>query len=331
MKFKVILALFMGVVVFVYPKNPVKIKDLATIQGVRENQLMGIGLVTGLQGLGDSKDFKLTKKMVTNLTVNYGFDIKEDEIRSKNVASVLVTANIGGFARSGEHIGVTISSIGDAKSLNGGILLQTALKGADGKIYAVAQGRIISGSKELGSETSGSIPDGAIVEKDVVSSYTDGSKISIVLKSPDFTTINLVREAISGLNPNLAINTVDAGLIEITLGEEEKKNTIDFISKLELLTITPDAISMLIIDKKSGIIVSGSEVVIQECEVSTPTAGVKVQGGNKTKKGSISIKGQTVGDLINILNEAGLTTNEVIALIESIYKAGAINAKIILL
>ena len=121
------------------------------------------------------------------------------------------------------------------------------------------------------------------------------------------------------------------GLIEITLGEEEKKNTIDFISKLELLTITPDAIRMLIIDKKSGIIVSGSEVVIQECEVSTPTAGVKVQGGNKTKKGSISIKGQTVGDLINILNEAGLTTNEVIALIESIYKAGAINAKIILL
>lgn len=313
-----------------YAKNPVKIKDLAVIQGVRENQLMGIGLVTGLQGMGDSKDFKLTKKMLSSLTSNWGFDIKEDEIKSKNVAAVLVTANIGGFARSGDKLNITISSVGDAKSLSGGILLQTALKAADGNIYAVAQGRLIAGNKEQNSETSASIPDGAIVEKDIISSFKDGNKISVILKNPDFTTVNLIKEAVTGLNPDIPITAKDAGLIEITLGEEEQKNPIDFISKLEVLTVTPDNINLVIIDKKSGIIVSGSEVVIQECEVSTPSVGVKVNN-NKDKKNNFSIKGQTVGDLINILNEAGLNTNEIISLIETIYKAGALNAKIILL
>ncbi|HOV15832.1 MAG TPA: flagellar basal body P-ring protein FlgI, partial [Spirochaetota bacterium] len=249
-KFFIIIFITIFVVINIFAKNPVKIKDLASIQGVRENQLMGIGLVTGLQGMGDSKDFKLTKKMLTNLTVNYGFDIKEEEIRSKNVAAVLVTANIGGFARSGDLINITISSVGDAKSLTGGILLQTALKAADGNVYAVAQGRVIAGTKEQSTETSASIPNGAIVEKDIVSTFTDGNKISINLKNPDFTTANLIREAILGLNPNLVINTIDAGLVEVALNEEEQKNPIDFISKLEVLTVTPDNISILIIDKK---------------------------------------------------------------------------------
>ncbi|OHD74978.1 MAG: hypothetical protein A2355_10770, partial [Spirochaetes bacterium RIFOXYB1_FULL_32_8] len=314
-----------------FAKNPVRIKDIAVIQGIRDNQLTGIGLVTGLQGRGDSREFKLTQKMLLNLMTNYGFDLKQEDIKSKNVACVLVTANIGPFVRGGDIVDVSISSIGDSKSLSGGILLQTALKAADGNVYAVAQGRIISGTKDQNSETSASIPQGAIVEKDVVSTFTDGEKINISLKIADFTTANLIREAVLSLNQDLKITAVDAGLVEIILGEEEKKNIVDFISKLEVLTVTPDNIAMVIIDKKTGVIVAGGDVIIQECTVSTPQAQVKISTQNKEKKYTFELKSQTIGELVNILNEAGLQVGEIIALIESVYKVGAINARLILL
>jgi len=312
-------------------KNPVRIKDIAVIQGTRDNQLMGVGLVTGLLGKGDSGTFKLTQKMLLNLTSNYGFDIKEDEIKSKNVAAVLVTANIGPFVRKGDLVGITISSMGDAKSLSGGTLLQTALKGADGNVYAVAQGRIIAGNKEQNSETSASIPEGAIIERDVISTFTDGNKLNIVLKFPDFVTANAVKEAVSGINPDLQVVAKDAGMIEVTLGEEEKKNPVDFISKLEVLTVTPDSIAVVVIDKKTGVIVSGGDVQIQECTVSTPSAQVKVGTQQSEKKSSFAVKNQNVGELVKILNDTGLEINEIIALLEAIYKAGAINARLIIL
>jgi flagellar P-ring protein FlgI len=314
-----------------YPaKNPVRIKDIAVIQGIRDNQLMGFGLVTGLQGKGDSGTFKLTQKMLLNLSANYGFDIKETDIKSKNIAAVLVIGTIGGFSRKGDVVNVTISSIGDAKSLSGGVLLQTALKAADGNVYAVAQGRIIAGTKDQNSETSASIPQGAIVERDVISSFTDGNKINIILKYPDFVTANAVKEAVSGINSNLQVNAVDAGMVEVVLGDDEKKNPVDFISKLEVLTITPDTIAMVIIDKKSGVIVSGSDVIIQECTVSIPSVSVKVKSLSGSKN-NYQFANQSVGDLVKLLNDSGLDTNEIISLLEAIQRAGAINAKLILL
>jgi flagellar P-ring protein FlgI len=314
-----------------YPaKNPVRIKDIAVIQGIRDNQLMGFGLVTGLQGKGDSGTFKLTQKMLLNLSANYGFDIKETDIKSKNIAAVLVIGTIGGFSRKGDVVSVTISSIGDAKSLSGGVLLQTALKAADGNVYAVAQGRIIAGTKDQNSETSASIPQGAIVERDVISSFTDGNKINIILKYPDFVTANAVKEAVSGINSNLQVNAVDAGMVEVVLGDDEKKNPVDFISKLEVLTITPDTIAMVIIDKKSGVIVSGSDVIIQECTVSIPSVSVKVKSLSGSKN-NYQFSNQSVGDLVKLLNDSGLDTNEIISLLEAIQRAGAINAKLILL
>jgi flagellar P-ring protein precursor FlgI len=324
------LAITLTVVSGLFPaKNPVRIKDIANIQGVRDNQLMGFGLVTGLQGKGDTQSFKLTQKMLLNLSSNYGFDIKETDIKSKNIAAVMVIANIGGFARRGDNVNVTITSIGDAKSLAGGVLLQTALKAADGNIYAVAQGRMIAGTKEQNSETSASIPEGAIVERDVVSVFTDGSKINIILKNPDFATAIAIKEAVSGINSGLAVNALDAGLVEVTLGEEEKKNPVDFISKLEVLTVTPDSVAMVIIDKKSGIVVSGGDVIIQECSVNIPSAQVNVKTTNS--KRSYQIVNQTVGDLVKLLNDSGLETNEVIAMLEAIHRIGAINARLILL
>lgn len=311
-------------------KSPVRLKDIAIIDGLRENQLMGFGLVTGLQGKGDSRSFKMTKKMLQNLAANHGYNISIDDINSKNIAAVLVIAQVGPFAREGDQIDTIISSIGDAKSLEGGILLQTSLKAADNNVYAVAQGRLIVGTKDQNTQTSASIPDGAILEKNVISDFIIDNKIRVVLKYPDFVTSNQINEAILSINPNLKITSIDPGMIEIELAEEELNNPVAFIAQLELLSITPDYISTIVVDKKSGTIVMGEDIIIQECSISTPFAQIKV-GNLRNKKTNMKIQGQSVGDLVNILNEAGLKTNEIISLIESIHKIGAINAKLILL
>ena len=311
-------------------KNPVRIKDIAIIDGIRENHLMGFGLITGLQGRGDSKGFKLTQKMLQNLALNHGFNISTEDINSKNIAAVLVTTKIGPFARKGDLIDITISSIGDSKSLEGGILLQTALKASDGNTYAAAQGRIIAGSKNQNTQTSATIPDGAIIEREIISNFVNNDKIKIILKYPDFVTANQITEIILTLNKNLKLSAIDPGMIEIILGEEEKKNPVGFIAKLEVLTVTPDYVSTVVIDKKTGVIVMGEDIIIQECSVSTSYAQVKI-GSSKSKKNNFEIKSQTVGELVKILNEIGLNNNEIISLIESIHKIGAINAKFILL
>lgn len=322
-----ILIIFLLFNTLVFSKEAVRIKDIAIIQGLRENQLMGFGLVTGISGKGDSKTFKLTHKMIMNLATNYGFEITEDDIKSKNIAAVIVIATVGSFARSGDRLDVTISSIGDAKSIAGGTLLQTPLRAANGNIYAVAQGTLVSGSK---TETRATIPGGAIVERDVVSNFINENKINIVLRYPDFTTANAIREAILTINPALQVRTVDPGLIEINLTEEELNNPVDFIAKLEILQITPDYVATIVIDKKTGLIVAGSDIIIQDSVVSIPQIQVKVSS-DKDKKRNFEIKGATIGELVNILNELGLTIDEIISLIEALYKANAINAKIVIL
>ncbi len=328
LNYKFLFTLLMTLIICnLFAKESVRIKDIAIIQGLRENQLMGFGLVTGISGKGDSKTFKLTQKMIMNLASNYGFEITEADIQSKNIAAVIVVATIGSFARSGDKIDVTVSAIGDAKSLVGGTLLQTPLRAANGNIYAVAQGRIITGTKE---ETSASIPQGAIVERDVVSTFINNNKINIVLKMPDFTTANAIKEAVLTINPNLEVKPVDAGLIEIILTEEELNNPVDFISKLEGLTVTPDYVATIVIDKKSGLIVAGSDIVIQDTIVTIPQIQVRVSKNNERKTG-FEIKGSTIGELVKILNEIGLTPEEIISLIEALHKANAINAKLIIL
>lgn len=311
-------------------KNQVRIKDITVIEGLRENQLMGIGLVTGLNGKGDSNNFKLTSKMLLNLAANNGYNISTDDLKSKNVASVLVTAKVGPFTRPGDLISVSISSIGDSKSLEGGILLQTALKAADGNIYAVAQGKIIAGNREQNSLTTASIPDGAIIEREITSNYIINNKIRLLLKYPDFVTANQIREAILTINPGLTINSLDAGMIEIALTDNELNNPVNFIAQLEVLTVTPDYVASVVIDKKTGVIVIGEDIVIQNCSISTPFAQVTV-GNSRNNKNNFEIKSQTVGELVKILNDSGLNTDEIISLIEAIHKVGAINAKLIIL
>lgn len=312
----------------------VRIKDIVTIAGIKENQLTGIGLVTGLQGHGDSDKFGLTKQMLFHLTSNYGFNLSLEDLKSKNVAAVMVTTNLNGFLRVGDLADVTVSSVGDAKSIEGGILLQTALKAGNGRVYAVAHGRLIGGKKGSGMETSGSIPGGAVIERELVSDFIVDQKLQINLKKPDFTTANLVKEAIAGINSNVAVNAVDAGLIEIRLDEETLKDPINFISQLELLTINPDYSATIVIDKKSGIVVSGGNVVIQECSISAASLSVSVNAGRRSGKQqelNRKIKATTVDELVDTLNQANISIEEVISLLEAIHKIGALNARIVIL
>ncbi len=328
----IVASLFLSGILFA--KDPVRIKDIAVIQGVKENQLSGIGLVTGLQGSGDSSSFKMTQKMVLNLASNYGFNITEDDIKGKNVACVMVTARVGGFVRIGDSVDVMVSSLGDAKSLEGGVLLMTAMRGANDKVYVVAQGRIIAGKKSEKSETVATIPGGGIVEDNIVSSFVDNGKVRIMINNPDFTTATMIKTALTDFSPDIKVTTLDAGLVEIVPDAVNANDIVNFISQIELLTVTPDFTATVIIDKKTGVIVSGGDIIIQECSVTTPKIQVTVgqQSKNKNeKKQSVVLKSTSVAELVSVLNQASFETQEIISILEAINRSGALNAKIIVM
>jgi flagellar P-ring protein FlgI len=321
---------FMFIVFALSAKSPVKVKNLISIEGIRENQIMGYGLVIGLDGRGDSKSFNLTKKMFLNLTVNSGFDITENDLNSKNIAAVLVTAKIGPFSRAGDTLDVTVSSIGDSKSIEGGILLQTPLKGNDSNTYAVASGKILTGTKTQNAVTTATMPNGAIIERELISDYIINNKLRLILKYPDFVTADHIASAIAQIDTKSIVNAIDPGLVEITLSDDQIKNPVNFIAKYEALTVTPDYSAGIVIDKKTGIIVVGEDTVIQDCMVTTPSGQVNI-GANSQKSKTFELKSQTVGELVKTLNDVGLNSNEIISLIESISKIGALNAKILIL
>lgn len=319
-----------------YSNTPVRLKDIAFIDGLKENQLTGIGLVTGLRGQGDSPQFELTRKMLLNFASNFGFNITESDVKSKNAAAVVVSANIDAFTRVGDSVSVTVSSIGDAKSLEGGILLLTALKAPNGNVYAVSQGRIIAGSKSTNTENTGTIPGGAIVERSVIADYITNNTIRVVLKTPDFTTSNLIKEAIEGLNPQFQVSALDPGVVQVVLDEESLRNPVNAVSQIELLTVTPDFKNAVVIDRKTGVIISGAGVVIRECTISTGSLTVTVSNNNRnnrsnTARNSMKIAASTVDELVSVLNQAGIPVNEITSLLEAIHRTGALNAKLIIL
>ena len=327
------IAVFIFALTSLSAAQPVRIKELVTVDGIKENQLTGVGLVIGLQGKGDSTKFGLTQKMLLQFAANNGFDVSLEELKSKNVAAVVVNAKIDSFHRMGDRIDVNVSSIGDSKSLEGGMLVQTALKGADQAVYAVAQGRVLSGSNK-GMETSASIPDGAVMEREVVGDFVKDGKIRLNLVRPDFTTVGLIQTAIADSNEELQVKAIDSGCVEVTLTGEALVNPIAVMSQIEALTVTPDVVAVVVIDKKSGVVVSGGNVVVQECSVSTPALSVSVGSSSKSKgskKNTIKVQATTVDDFVTLLTQANVSTKELISLLEAVKKSGALNARIVVL
>ena len=321
----------------------VRLKDIATLQGLRGNQLVGIGLVTGLGGRGDSASSALLRNAVANLVSNFGFRIAPEEVRSRNCAVVSVSAEVAAFVRPGAPIDVKVASLGDARSLEGGILLQTPLKGANGRVYAVAQGQVFTIGEGSGTRTVGSIPGGAIAEQEILSSFLAGTAakptVSLVLKSSDFITANTVAEAVRKAFPNVRARPLDASLVEVELPEERRDDPVGFIAQLEALQVVPDASGKVVIDASSGVIIFGEQVRIGKVAVSYKDISLKVgavpawrtpQNADRPEQFTLN-ENTTVEELVDALRTVGLDTETVIHLLKAIDKAGSLFGTLVIL
>ena len=317
----------------------VRIKEIAHVQGVRENQLLGVGLVTGLAGRGDSPGSPLLQSALSNLVAHFGLSVPAAEMQSRNCAVVMVSAVIPAFLRSGDRIDVQVSSIGDARGLENGILLQTPLRGANGTTYAVAQGPVLAPRRGGAASAVGTIPFGAIMEREVVSRFTDGESVSLVLRNPDFVTADAVRKAVLAAFPAAQAVSVDPSLVEVRLPAERRGDPVGFIAELESLPVTPDASGRVVIDSASGIVILGEKVRIGKVAVSWQAVQVAV-GEEAAPRGPspqsaapdsfVLEETTTVNELIASLQAVGLKTDVIIGILTAIERAGALYGQLII-
>ena len=257
------------------PASAARIKDLCEIQGARGNTLKGIGLVVGLAGTGDQGGaaIRAQERMLRRLSIEVG---STSELRSDNVAVVVVTATIPPFAKGGTRIDVHVSSLYDSKSLEGGTLMDTLLSGIDNEVYAVAQGSISVGgfnsnagrnNVRLNHVTAGRIPMGAYVEREIPSTITDGERITLLVKRPDFGTANNLQVAINrSVGPNAA-RALGAGTINIVIPVEERDNLVTFIARIQNIRVESDVRSRVVINERTGTLIVGGDVMIRPCHV----------------------------------------------------------------
>jgi len=338
---------------------PVRIKDIAHILGARENQLMGFGLVVGLGNTGDKGQTGFTQVALTNLLSRMGVVPQSVDFKSRNVAAVMVTATLPPFVKPGQKLDVTVSSVGDATSLQGGTLLITPLMGADEQIYAVSQGSVVVGVETASPSvpyvrqrqvTVGRIPGGALVEKEVPVTLEGKGGVNIVLSEPDFTTANRVAAAIRRAGMEAAAR--DAGTIVVSFTGED---IVSLISRIENLTVTPDTVAKIIINERTGTIVIGENVRIAPVAVSY--GGIDVFIGNvdlfsdgsavdssadesryhastraqvRKKEGRLTLvpAAPTLSSLVRALNAVGASPKDLIAILQAMKKSGAIKAEL---
>ncbi len=314
----------------------VRIKDIADVLGVRENQLLGVGLVTGLAGKGDSSGSALLQKALSNMVSSFGLAIAADDVKSRNAAVVMVSADAPPFARPGERIDLSVSSVGDARSLEGGVLLQTPLRAANGETYAVAQGRISVATGAGAVQTVGAVKGGAIVEREILSTFTAGNRLSFVLRRPDFVTAAAVAEAIKAALPGIALTTRDAALVEIEVPEARRGDIVALIGQIESLAVTPDTRGRIVIDSQSGVVIIGENVRISKVAVAYKDVEVTVGAAAYTdveKSPRQFVVPETTGveDFVKTLKEVGLSTDVIIGILKALDRAGALYGTLIVL
>lgn len=316
----------------VFAAPEVRIKDLAYIQGVRENQLVGIGIVTGLNGKGDNSRSTLLGETLSSLLTAFDIDVNPEDIRSKNCALVTVTSDIPPFIRAGDRISVTISSIVDAKNLQGGVLLQTNLKGANGETYAVAQG-VVPITEKSSNKTSAVLPGGALVERDVLSGFVTENRINVVLRYPDFATSYEVAEKIKETMENVEATALDASVIQVSIPEDMKENPVQFISQLENIKVTPSISGRVVINPKSGVVVIGENVRIGKVAVSYRGDSISVGGfgADDVQEQFTFPEFTSVEDLVDVMQTVGLKTDVIIEVLQAIERAGALFGELIIM
>lgn len=351
---------------FALSAGPVRIKDLADFDGVRGNDLVGYGLVVGLDGTGDGfRNAPFTEEMLASLLERLGVNVTDEALRSKNVAAVIVTGTLPPFARSGSRIDVNVSAIGDSKSLMGGTLVMTPLKAADGNIYAVAQGSIIAGGVSVagdaarvvdGVPTTGKIPVGARIEREVEFEFAEIENIRVALRNADFTTATRIEDAINrDFNRNVAV-TLDSGTILVDFRLLGGVNPSRVIGRIENLLVEPEDRAKVVIDHKSGTIVVGERVRISRVAVSQGNLILRVSEAPVVSQPNPFSAGETVtvprtavelreepgtgfaevvgetnlSDLVDGLNALGVRPRDMIDILKSIHSAGALHADLII-
>ncbi len=327
---------FLFVISFFSFSNEVRLKEISRIEGVRNNQLIGMGLVIGLNGTGDSGG--ITPQMLSSLFRFFGTEIAKEQINSKNVAVVMVTTDLPPFKKIGDTIDVKVSSVNDAKSLVGGTLLQTFLLAGNKDIYANAQGTVtrVEGQNNL---VNGFILNGATVERELEIPLEYKDKITLVLNSPDFTTASRVVDEINKRYSYDTAKAIDASKIEIKKPYSFSDDIVSFISAIENLKVNPDRKSIIVINEKTGTIVLGDSIIVNPIAISHGDLSIAISsqldaGGannsieNEKEGSSVYFKGTTVKDVVKMLNAIGATPNDIISILQALKVSGAIDAEI---
>jgi flagellar P-ring protein FlgI len=350
---------------FVSSASAARLKDIADIEGVRGNQLFGYGIVVGLNGTGDGKGVEFTVKSISNMLERVGIRVNPADIKVKNIAAVMVTATLPPFIRPGSQMDVTVSSVGDAKSLQGGTLLFTPLKGADGNTYAVAQGPVVVGgfavsgggdSAQKNHPTVGTIAEGAIIERAIPFDLFQSKRIRIVLRQPDFTSMTRVVARINSVLRAPVALAVDAASVEVPLVNEMSRDPIGMVARIEQVEVDLDSGAKVIVNERSGTIIMGEHVRISrvalahgnlsiairsETQVSQPnplsegeTAVVTNTDVNVSEdNNSLGLIGGevTLGDLVEALNALGATPRDLISIFTALKRAGALHAELVIM
>jgi flagellar P-ring protein precursor FlgI len=343
-----------------------RIKDLAMISGARDNQLAGYGLVAGLAGDGDKNPTE-TIQTIANLLQRYGLSVPMTTLSSKNVAIVMVTADIPAFMKPGARLDVTVSSLGDAKTLQGGVLVQTPLLGADGKVYAVAQGELSIGGLAAGNgggggasvqknhPTVGTIVGGALVEREIPSTIMSDNHLELLLRDPDFTSAARMAMAINQKFPESSV-AIDSTTVRVGMPHDWSGSPVDFISTVETLELIPDVPARVVINERTGTIVATARIHISNCAVSHGNVTISIastqdvsQPGAFSQGGSTQLitrtdtkiredKGAmvplpdlpTVEKVASALNSLGVTPRDMMSMFEAMKQAGALQAELIM-
>jgi len=359
-----LLAVLMGLCVPVGAGATSRIKDLANVEGVRQNQLIGYGLVVGLNGTGDTlNNIPFTRQSLQAMLERLGVNVRGQNLRTGNVAAVMVTANLPAFATQGTRMDITVSALGDSKSLQGGTLLVTPLLGADGNVYAVGQGSVAIGGFQAEGEaakivrgvpTVGRIANGALIEREIEFNLNRQSQLRMALRNPDFTTAKRIAAAINDFIGLPTAEPLDPATIGLTVPPQYRGNVIKLLTEVEQLQVEPDQAAKIVIDERSGIIVMGNDVRVSTVAVAQGNLTVTItetpqvsqptpfsRGGTTTvvprtrigvqedgRKLAVVNNGVSLQQLVDGLNSLGIGPRDLIAILQAIKAAGAIQADI---
>ncbi len=328
------------------PAGAARIKDLAQVAGVRGNQLVGYGLVVGLDGTGDGRQAAFTGQSLRNVLANMGLAVGGQELNVKNVASVMITAELPPFAKVGQKIDVVLSSLGDASSLEGGTLIPTPLKGLDGRVYALAQGPVSIGGFEIPGRTAGRqrnhltvarIPNGATVEREVALALAGRDSFTYTLAHPDFTTAHRMARAINDYLGGPFARAKDGGTVEVRVPGSYQGDEVGLLAALESLDVAPDSVARVVLDERTGTVVMGEGVTVApvalahgdlSLQIGKLPAEVRDQAGTDGGQLVRLVGVATLGEVVRALNAVGVAPRDLIAILQAVKAAGALHAEL---